>query len=275
MKTATPKPKGRMLLYVALLMLALWCMFGLRTCTSDSPFRQSEQKPSGGDTLDVAIEYSPLSLYRYSDTLGGFNYDLIRLLADSCGLSLKFHPVSNHSAALERLANGDIDILVADIPVTSDVENGYLFTEPTFLDRQVLIQRMDSTGKRPVKGRLDLADRQVHVSRGSSAGMRLRNLSSEIGDTIYVVEDSINGSEQLFLLVAGGQVDLAVINEAMARRLSERFPDVDISTEVSFTQFQSWVLRKSDAALKQRIDTAIIRFKQTPAYRTLLDRYTK
>ena len=29
----------------------------------------------------MAIEYGPLSLYRYDDTLGGFSYDLLRQLA--------------------------------------------------------------------------------------------------------------------------------------------------------------------------------------------------
>lgn len=273
MKQMTKKPAGRTLLYSALLLLAVWAMWGLRTCSTDSPFVRSEQGKSGGDTLDIAIEYSPLSLYRYADTLGGFNYDVLRRIADLADIEIKFHPVSNFNSALQKLDDGSFDVVVADIPLTSEHADRYLFTEPSFLARQVLIQLRDSAGSLDVGNRLQLAGKRVCVSRGSSAGMRLRNLADEIGDTIYVEEDSINGNEQLFLLVASGKVPLAVVSETMAKRMSRKFPDVDLSTEISFTQFQSWILRRGDTELKQRLDSLIIEFKSTEEYKSLQERY--
>ena len=65
--------KPKMTVYVGLLVVAVGMMVWLNRCSQAAPdgFVKSQ-----GDTLDVAIEYSPLSLYTYDDTLGGFNQHL-------------------------------------------------------------------------------------------------------------------------------------------------------------------------------------------------------
>lgn len=267
------KSSRRYLLYLGLLLLALTAMFSLRTCSSDTPFRRSEPRPSGGDTIDVAIEYSPLSYYRYADTIGGLNYDLLRTIADSSDLVFKYYPVANFNSSLSGLEQGRYDLVVADIPLTLWNEDSCLFTVPVFLDRQVLIQRLDSAGNKVVDNRLQLAGRCVHVGHGSTASMRLRNLSDEIGDSIIVVEDSVYGSEQMFLLIAGGEIEFAVVNENLAKAMACKFSNVDVTTEISFTQFQSWAMRKDNTALKERLDSVIMRVKRTLVYDDLCRRY--
>ena len=101
----------------------------------------------------------------------------------------------------------------------------------------------------------------------------MRNLSHEIGDTIIIRHDSIRSAEQLFMLTAMGKIPRAVINEAKATLLAKDYPEVDISTPVSFTQFQSWVVNKSDSVLADTLDAQIRRFKETPEYEALVRRY--
>ncbi len=52
-------------------------------------------------------------------------------------------------------------------------------------------------------------------------------------------------------------------------------PTLDVMTNVSFTQFQAWAMRRDAAELAEKIDTAIVRFKATSDYETLLSRYLK
>lgn len=99
----------------------------------------------GGDTIDVAIEYSPMSFYRYNDTLGGFNYDLLRTIAKRHDMTLKFHPIVSLSQSLEYIDNNTYDLLAADLPATADFKERYTLLEPVLLDKQVLVQRRDST----------------------------------------------------------------------------------------------------------------------------------
>ena len=50
-----------MILYLALLAMVVACMVALSLC--DRPKVSSEDRPSSGDTLDIAIEYSPVTYY--------------------------------------------------------------------------------------------------------------------------------------------------------------------------------------------------------------------
>lgn len=260
------KPSAKLLIGLLAGVLAL--MFMLRQCSTEVTDNSRAFIPGSGDTVNVAIEYSPMSLFRYADTLGGFNYDMLRQLLAREGRQFKFHPVASTASALENLDNGIFDIVVADFPVTAGMRSRYRFTEPVYLDRQVLVSS-DST----VRSQLDLAHRTIRVPEGSPVADRIRNLAREIGDTIYVVEDSLYGPEQLFTLTAIGEIPLAVVNSATARRLAADYPGVDISTAVSFTQFQSWIMSRNNAALADSVDAAIIRFKKTGAYTDLLHRY--
>ena len=99
-------------------------MYMLKTCSYKK--NQTSNIPSSGDTIDVAIEYSPLSLYTYDDTLGGFNYDIIRKIATDHNLYLKFHPIVSLTDATSKLEKGLYDILIAEFPLTSEFNNKYL-----------------------------------------------------------------------------------------------------------------------------------------------------
>lgn len=264
---------GRLSLYLGLLLAAFITMWLIRTCCIPSPFSKAGTKPSGGDTLDVAIDYGPMSLFTYDDTLGGFNYDMIRGMATANGLKVKFHPVTTPGSSIEGLENGLYDIVVSDIAATAEASENVVFTEPVYLDKQVLVQKKDSLGNAEVSSQLDLAGREVWVTSGSPSAMRLRNLSAEIGDTILVKEDPDYGSEQLVMMVAVGDIPLAVVNEKTALRLAGEYPGIDVSTAISFTQFQTWALRKKEMELTDSVNSMIKRYKQTDGYKDLLRRY--
>lgn len=265
--------RGRLLLYLVLLGVALSCMVMLRQCSIFRSYRIVE-RPSEGDTIDVAIEYSPMSLYRYDDTLGGFNYDVIREIAAQKGWPLKFHPLTNISQGIEGLDSHKYDILVADVARTTDMDTRTIFSEPSFLDKQVLVQLRDSvTHAGKVKTQIDLGSDTVWVPKGSPAVSRLYNLSREIGREIPVKESEEYGSEQLFVLTSLGQIPMAVVNEATALRLAKDNPQVDVSLGISFTQFQSWLMAKDRKQLADSVNEALVEFKGTEAYEKLAKRY--
>lgn len=265
----------RALALVLLLALTIALMFMLKKCSYN---RQSigTDIPSSGDTLDVAIEYSPLSLYTYNDTLGGFNYDLMRLIATHNKLKIKFHPIVSLTEALVNLQNGNYDILLAELPMTTEYKDTYLFTEPVYLDRQVLVQLKDSiTSQTRISTQLDLAGDTVWVVANSPFVYRISNLAREIGDTIYVETDSVYSAEQLFILTATKEIKQAVINERIAKLMVQDYPQVDINTNISFTQFQSWLLNKNDSTLCDSLNIWLHRVKSSDSYKALESKYLK
>ena len=245
----------------------------VRSCSSKPVAAPSALRASGGDTIDVAIEYNPMSMYRYGDSLAGFSYELLKLMAYNDSILFNYHPVSTVDEALPLLEDGVVDIVVSDIPAMADYKNRFMLSKQIYLDRQVLVQRKDSTGNLSIPDQLTLAGKTIFVPHNSPSIIRLRNLSAEIGDTIYVNDSTEYGAEQLVILTAIGDIDYAVVNERIAKKLAPDYPALDISTNVSFTQFQTWIMRLNDSGLSDRINRSIKRIKSTSQYDSLCVKY--
>lgn len=278
MKQTEQTNHRKMWVYVALLVAAVGAMVALRNCDGGAIPLQPESEPvqkSGGDTIDVAIEYSPGSYYTYADTLGGLNYDLLRIVALRMHRPIKFHSVVTLSKALEELNRGTYDLLAGQFPITAEAKEQYLFTDDVFLDKQVLVQRKDAKGNVKVKSQLDLAKKTVWIVSHSPMRERVEALSREIGDTIFIKAENAYGPEQLFLKVVTGEIEFAVINSHIARQLAQKYNDkIDVSRDISFSQFQAWVLKKSDTRLCQQINAQIKAIKaDSSAYQSLLRCY--
>lgn len=274
MKPLQPR-RGRLALYIILLAIALSAVIILRNNNQRERARAIEAHApggSGGDTLDVALVYGPASYYMYADTLGGYNFDLLRLLARSEKIPMKFWPVGGLKEGLRQLNAGKYDML-ATLPVDADYKDKYLYSEPIYLDRQVLVQRKGKGGKLSASSALDLAGDTVHIEKDSPIAARLRNLSREIGDTIYIVEHADLSSELLTLKVQSGEMRYAVVNEQIARPIADKFPELDISSPISFTQFQAIVLAPGNQELLTKLNAWLKRLLPSPATATLRTRY--
>ncbi len=272
-KSTSPIGAGRLLLCVLLLVLAVAMMASLRRCSAPLTLDSAPVPAghSGGDTLDIAIEYSPVSYYSYADTLGGFNYDLLRLIGQQSSRPMKFHSFVAIATALGGLESGAIDVVAGQLPATTASKEQYLFTRPLWADRQVLVQRH---GSKMLRSQLDLAGRTVWVIAGSTMRDRLQGMAREIGDTITVLSDTTYGPEQLVMRVASGEIELAVVNEAIATAMHVKYAgQIDIALDVSFTQLQSYALAKGNAQLLEWLDGELAKFMETGAYRLLLKRY--
>ena len=270
-KALKPK-KGQPMVYVVLLIVVIATMLSLRRCGGNASHSGRLQQ-SGGVTIDVAIEYSPMMCYTYADTLGGFNYDLLRMFAKYYSVPMKFHPVVTLKDALEALENGRVDVLVAQFPVTKENRQRLLFTDEVYIDRQVLVQKKRHDGSVAITTQLDLAGDTVYVVKGSPMKERISNLSREIGDSIFVKEDPVYGPEQLFLQVATGEIAYAVINRRIALDLAKCYTDVDISTSISFSQIQAWAFAKNNTELQRSFNLWLKESKSTAEFQQLLERY--
>ncbi len=256
-------------LYAILLAIVVASMVALSLC--DRPKDTAMTRHSGGDTLDIAIEYSPVTYYTYNDTLGGYNYDLLRMISDSVGCPMKFHPVVTLEKALAGLEEGRYDILVAQFPMTAGDTSRFAFTQPIYIDQQVLVQRRDSHA---IHSQLDLAGDTVWVVKGSPMIQRIASLSREIGDTIYVHVDELYGPEQLMMMVSAGEIRYAVVNRSIARAMTAQLPNLDRSVAISLSQFQSWMVSKNRQGLCDSLNMWHNQVKRdTAAYLGLQRRY--
>ena len=150
-----------------------------------------------------------------------------------------------------------------------------LFTRTLLLSKQVLVQRKKEEGKDSlyIQSQLDLAHKHLHVIKGSPALLRIHNLIDEIADTIFINEVELYGPEQLLAMVSGGDIDYAVCDENIARASIDDFPNLDINTDISFTQFYAWGVSKHSPALLDSLNVWLNDFVQTPKYKKLYNKY--
>ena len=246
---------------------------------------QKKEKPDGqprdwseivaSGVIRAATEYNSISFYVDSDTISGFHYELIEAFARDKGLEAKVTPVMSFNERLKGLEDGRYDVIAYGILATSELKDSLLLTSPIILSKQVLVQRKATSEEDSlfIKSQLDLAGKTLHVVKGSPSILRIRNLSNEIGDTIYIDEIEKYGSEQLIALVAHGDIDYAVCDESIARSAVDSLPQLDINTAISFTQFYSWGVSKQSPILLDSLNTWLDSFKKGKEYKKIYKRY--
>ncbi len=266
--------RGRLPVIIAVLTLVLGIAGMARRCAVSRGVPAAEYVKPGGDTLSVAIEMSPLTYSLHNDTAEGFDYFVLRDIASQHGLTPAFHPVSDLEAAFRGLYDGDYDVLVASLPATRALKDYFPVTDAVYLDRQVLVQRRDNvSGRGPVTSQVQLLHDTVWVADGSPYRTRLRNMSRELGDTIYIESPARYSSEHLAILTALGKVKQAVVNEAIADKIAKDYPILDVSMPISFNQFQCWAVAPGDSAMLDSLNVWLREFRQTARYGELVRRY--
>ena len=267
--------KGNVLMYIIILLCAIALMFILKKCSTTLPSKQEYYTRAGGDTINVAIEISPLSLSMADDTLSGFYYEILKLIEEQNNIAFKFHQFVPLSFALDGLNTGLFDIVVADIPATSNLKEKYLLTQSLYVDHQLLVQHIDeTTGKVDIEDYNQLELDTVWVVKDSPFIDRITNLTEELGcDTIYVIESEEYSSEQLVILTALGEIKRAVVNANVAMRMAKDYPQLDINTKISFNQFQVWALNRDNQSLCDRFNGWISDIKSSKEYESILLKY--
>ena len=226
--------------------------------------------------LRAATEYNSLSYYVDGDTISGFHYELIQAFAKSKGLKVKIYPEMSFEKRLHGLEEGEYDVIAYSILVTSELKDSILLTEPILLNKQVLVQRkITDRDSSFIHTQLELAHKTLNVVKSSPAILRIHNLGNEIGDTIFVNEIDKYGPEQLLAMVAHGDIDYAVCDESIAVASIDSLPQLDISTDISFTQFYSWGVSKQSPALLDSLNSWLKTFKEEKEYEKLYRKYYK
>ncbi len=259
-----PVKNSRIAVYILALAAMLATMFLLRKCSHDevSPFAP-QKGHSGGDTIDVAIEVSPVCYSLAGDTATGLDYEMVKDLSQY--LPLQY--------ALDGLEAGRYDIVVSSLPSTVEMKQRFLMSPPLYIDRQVLVQRLGKDSLPAVKSQQQLGGDTVWVPARSPFVARINSLAREIGDTIIVMEDPSYSSEQLLILVALGEVKQAVVNDLVAQSMAGDYPQVDISTGISFSQFQTWAMRRDSEPLADSISAWLESYKASARYSGLIRQY--
>lgn len=271
------KSKRLLILYSLLFLLVIISMVILGRLRRQplAPRDFNEIKSEG--ILRIITEYSQSGYYISGDTIEGFQYELGQAIAQLSGLEVEIYLEMNLTKSFEELKKQHCDIIARNIPITSELRTHFSFADAIVLNKQVLVQRTAeaNNGLSPIRNQLDLARKTLHIPQKSPALLRIKNLEQEIGDTIHVIEDPVYSSEQLIIMVAKGDIDYAVCDQQIAIRSLDQFPEIDIDTDISFTQLQSWAVRQDSPILLDSLNQWFRQIKENGLYNKIYTRYYK
>ena len=264
-----------LLCYIILLLAVLATMTQLYT-RSHTPHFTTRDYPAIAEEgiLRVITEYDQLGYYVSGDTIQGFQYELSQAISHLSGLEVQIQLEMSLTKSYEALATGQCDLIARNLPITTQLRDTFLFTDPIVLNKQVLVQRKRPEGDSLlIRNQLDLARKTLYIPQDSPALFRIHNLAHEIGDTIFVIEEQRYSSEQLMIMVEAGEIDYAVCDQQIAKALQAHLPHVDCQTDISFTQLQSWAVRKSSPILLDSLNSWFQQLKQSGLYKTIYQKY--
>jgi membrane-bound lytic murein transglycosylase MltF len=273
------KRRKLLTVYLCLLFLAvatmcsLWWFNQKRANNLILPRDYTEIRAEG--ILRIITEYSTAGYYISGDTIEGFQYELSQAIARIAGLEVQTLLEMSLSESFSALDENKADVIARNIPVTSEIRAKYLFTDPIVMNKQVLIQRTREANKgmEPLRNQLALAKKTVYIPHNSPALLRLQHLEHEIGDTIYMIEEPAYSSEQLAIMVARGDIDFAVCDLQAARIYKRDFPEIDIDTDISFTQLQAWAVRPGSPVLADSLNNWLRKIREEGIYDKIYKRY--
>ena len=270
------KWKKLLWIYLILLAMVVVTMFSLWE-SSQQPIVRDYPEIEKEGVLRVTTEYSPTSYYIDGDSILGLQYELCQAIAKVSGLEIQLNLEMSLTKSFQDLESGEIDVIARNIPITTENKELYLFTDPIWLNKQVLVQRTEKAngGIKPIHNQLMLGQKTLYLPKGSPALLRIHNLEEEIGDTIYTHEDELYSDEQLIIMVAKGDIDFAVCDQQSAKKMKERFPQIDISTDISFTQLQSWAIRKESPILLDSLNLWLRKAKESDNFKKIFQHYYK
>jgi Predicted soluble lytic transglycosylase fused to an ABC-type amino acid-binding protein len=215
--------------------------------------------------LQVVMEYNTSDYYVEGNSIAGVQYELCKYISQRSGLELNIRLENNLDTSIKDLQNKTVDIIARNIPITIENREILAFTVPVTQNKQVLIQRITESEKDSVyiANQIELAHKTIYLPEGSPAKFRIKNLSEEIAEPIYIKEIKEYAQEQLLYMVALGEIDYAVIDKDIALKNKVKFPEIDMYLDISFTQLQAWAVRKNSPILLDSLNTWIRDYQLT------------
>lgn len=233
--------------------------------------------------ITALVDNNSFSYFIYKGRSMGYEYELLKLLADHLQVDLRIRVTSGIERAIGQLNKGEGDVLAFPLTVTKDRTEKVSFTNPQFDSYQVLVQRKPDNWRQLTREQINtqlirkpsqLIGKEVYVMPGSSFSQRLKHLSEEVGGEIMINQDSTNAeTENLIRAVALGEIDYTVTDNIIARVNAAYYNNLDVETIISLPQTIAWAVRKNSPELQLAINEWLAKVKKEPTFMVIFNRY--
>ncbi|MGB5847686.1 MAG: transporter substrate-binding domain-containing protein [Ignavibacteriaceae bacterium] len=264
----------------ALLLILLFNL--LHSC---SPKEEEEEKiETIRDTKLVALTgYNAYSYFIYKGQPMGFEYELVKKLAEHFNIALEVKVISSIEEMFNMLNSGEGDLIAFNLTITKERLEKVDFTNPINTIKQVLVQRKPENWekmktheieKQLIRDPAELIGKTVFVRSSSAYVQRLINLSDEIGGDINVVEAELGVTiEDLIAQVDSGEIDYTISDDNIAHLNSVYHRNIDAETDISLSQRIAWAVEKNSDEFEADVNNWLDSMKATVDFAVIYNKY--
>lgn len=215
--------------------------------------------------LRVIVRPEPINyLPRHAEQVT-LDYDIARGLAEGLGMDLALVIARDYSQMMQKLVDGEGDIVAASLTITAARKTQVAFSVPyLYVDEYLIMAKGDSLPQS-----LDaLADLEISARASSSYYETLTNLQQQIPDLrIHAVSETLS-TEHLVEGVAEGTYQATIYDSNFWKAISGYHDDLDTPLILAEDRPIGLVMRPEDTQLKSKVDEylqsrALTRHRQT------------
>jgi len=235
--------------------------------------------------LKALVVYSSTSYFLYKGQTMGFEYEILKRLAEHLDLKLEIVVSTDLDSEFEVLNRGDVDLIAHGMAITNQRKGEVDFTEYLYLTKQVLVQKKPDNyreiswgalQKQLIHDPIELIDDTISIRRNSAYYERLISLSNEIGGNIVIdTLDSQLSTDEIIKMVANGKIKYTIADENLAKINASYNPILKIDIPISFSQRIAWVTRKKSPNLQAVINEWIKAERKEATNYVIYNKYFK
>ena len=240
---------------IAALVLALCLVMALAACGKTGGKNPYGLKTAGVLTVATSPDYAPYEFYAIGENgdaeLAGFDIELIKYIADYLELELDIIPMDFDGVLLE-LANGSVDLGVADISPDPDRANSMDFSDIYYEGGQAFITVKDKADMFT-----DLASaNNPDISVGAQNGTIQMDLAEQYSPDADIV--TLTKATDIIAELVSGKLDGGYVEYDVAVAYQANYPDLHIVCEVPYeVEGNAIGVKKGNEALLKGVNEAI------------------
>ena len=211
--------------------------------------------------------YAPFESQNEKGEIVGFDIDVVKAAAQKAGIEVKFLNTP-WEGIFNSVAQGDRDLLVSAITITTERRQTLDFSEPYFDAQQLIAVKKDSM----IANFNDLKKLKVGVQNGTTGDEVITKLQGKNSANIKRFESTPLALKEL----EGGGVDAVVADNGVVVHYVNNNPDSKFKTisDNSFASEQYGIaVKKGNAELLEKINKGVAGIKADGTYNQIYARY--
>ncbi|NVJ85967.1 MAG: transporter substrate-binding domain-containing protein [Algoriphagus sp.] len=243
----------------AISVLIILILFGVQCTFLEKHFGVKEDQPTyildlkgiqKRGSIRAAVDNNSTGYYIYRGRTMGYEYELLRDLAQRLGVSLELKQVVNIEKAFDRLQEGEVDLIAMNLEIDSLRLQKGSFTLPLGTINTVLVGATDSPKIQDWK---ELEGDTIYVRQGAIYKSQLCVIKDSVDVDFTVLESSLH-EESLIDQVVEKKIKWTVADQNIARANATYYDGLNISWTISEDKEVAWVVRQSSPILLEVVN---------------------